>query len=259
MRAQLITAVALYGTKTGGLKRLLETVQAILRERLGDGFRPYTLDQIHGTVIRLDGVTDTQTGLIVNQRYLELTGTPRAMDYARASEILAAHLTPPLSIRIGGHGPNTPTTFSSRGQHPYDRMFSGQGDAFVLMGWPVSTVTNGISHRPLDELRRKMNEANILHWYHDCSTDIDNDFHLVVGHGNGVPPHESIEAVRAVRSHLAQHPVPIEVGVDQIAIIAANSPTLAPARFIGRFPVDPAAIVNLYRCAHTKGADEWPG
>jgi len=86
----LITAVALYGTKTGALKRLLETVQAIISERLCDGFRPYTLEQIHGTVIRLDGATDTQTGLIVNQHYLELTGTPRAMDHARASEMGAA-------------------------------------------------------------------------------------------------------------------------------------------------------------------------
>lgn len=114
MPAQLITAVALYGTKTGAVKRLLETVQAILGERLREGFRPYTLDQIHGTLIRLDGVTDAQTGLIVNLRYREFIGTPPAMDHAEALDILAAHLTPPLSIRIGGYEPNTPATFSSR-------------------------------------------------------------------------------------------------------------------------------------------------
>src|SRR5512133_2676705 len=140
--AELITAVALYGTKTGHFKILLETVQAILSERLRDRFRPYALDQIHGTVIRLDGVADAQAGFVVNLRYLEVTGVPRAMDHARALEILAAHLTPPLSIRIGGYGPGTAATFSSRGQHPHERMFSVQGDAFVLVGWPVSTVTN---------------------------------------------------------------------------------------------------------------------
>lgn len=122
-----------------------------------------------------------------------------------------------------------------------------QGDAFVLMGWPVSTVANGISQRPLDELRRKMNAANILHWYHESSTDVDNDFHLVVGHHNGVWQHETTEAVQAVRTYLVQHPVQIEVGVDQITIIAANSPTLAPAQFIGRLPADLADILNLYR------------
>ena len=246
MPAELITAVALYGTKTGDFKILLETVQAILSARLRDRFRPYTLDQIHGTVIRLDGVADTQAGRIVNLRYLEVTGIPRAMDHARALEILTAHLTPPLSIRIGGYGPGTAATFSSRGQHPHERMFSVQGDAFVLVGWPVSTVTNGIASGPLDDLRRAMNDANIVHWYHRSSTDIDNDFHLVIGHHNGAPQGETEEAVSAVRAYLAQHPVQVEVGVDQIAIVAADSPTLAPARFIGRLPIDSADIVNLY-------------
>jgi hypothetical protein len=125
-------------------------------------------------------------------------------------------------------------------------MFSVQGDAFVLVGWPVSTVTNGIASGPLDDLRRAMNDANIVHWYHRSSTDIDNDFHLVIGHHNGAPQGETEEAVSAVRAYLAQHPVQVEVGVDQIAIVAADSPTLAPARFIGRLPIDSADIVNLY-------------
>jgi hypothetical protein len=243
----LITAVALYGTKTGAVKRLLETVQAILSERLREGFRPYTLDQIHGTLIRLDGVADAQTGHIVNLRYREFTGAQPAMDHAQALDILAAHLTPPLNIRIGGYGPEARATFSSRGQHPYERTFSVQGEAFVLMGWPVSTVANGISCRPLDELRRKMNDANIWHWYHNSSTDVDNDFHLVVGHHNAVPQHEATEAVVAVRTYLAQHPVQLDVGVDQVSVIAADSPALAPAQFIGGLPADPADIVRLYR------------
>jgi hypothetical protein len=247
MPARLITAVALYGTKTGQLKDLLETVQALLSESLHEGFCPRALDQIHGTVIRLDGVADARTGLIVNLRYLEVTGIPRAMDHARALEILAAHLTPPLSIRIGGFGPGTPAAFSSRGQHPHERMFSVQGNAFVLVGWPLSTVTDGTSPGPLDELRRAMNEANVLHWYHQSAADVDNDFHLVVGHHDGLPEHETKDAVRRVRAYLAQHPVQMEVGGDQMTIIAADSPTLAPAQFIGRLPVEPAVVVNLYR------------
>jgi hypothetical protein len=196
-------------------------------------------------VIRLDGVTDTQTGLLVHQRYREVTGSSSPMDLAQALDILAAHLTPPLSIRIGGYGPDTQATFSSRGQHPYERTFSMPGEAFVLMGWPVSSVAN--SQTALDKLRRGMNDANIWHWYHNSPTDVDNDFHLVVGHHNGVSQHETAEAVHAVRSYLAQHRVQLDVGVDQIAVIAATSPTLAPAEFVGRLPVDPADIVKLYR------------
>src|ERR1039457_777491 len=248
VHAQLVTAVALYGTKTGAFRSLLETVQAIVGQHLGGGFRPYTLDQIHGTVIRLDGARDTENGLIVNQRYFEYSGTPRAMDHARASEILAACLTPPLRIGVGACSPDAPVMFSSRGQHPYERTFSVQGDAFVLMGWPVSTVLNGISSRPLDYLRRKMNDANIMHWYHESSTDIDNDLHLVIGHHNRPAEHEvREEAVHCVRAYLAQHPVQIEVGVDQVVVIAANSPTLAPAQFIGPLPLNPVDIAGLYR------------
>jgi len=245
--AQLITAVALYGAKAGPVERLLETVQAISREKMGDGFRPYTLDQIHGTLIRLDGITDKRSGLIVNQHYREFAGAAAPMDHARALNILADSLTPPVAIRIGGFQRSAPATFSSRGQRPYERMFSVQGQAFVLMGWPVATVINGISQRPLDGLRRRMNEANILHWYHESWADIDNDFHLVIGHRDRVPDHEATEAVRAVRAYLAQHPAQIEVGVGDVAIIASNSPSLAPAQFIGRLPLSVAEIGKLYR------------
>ena len=242
-----IAAVALFGTKTGVLKGLLEAVQEICSERLGEGFLPYTLDQIHSTVIRLDARTHSEPGLLVNQHYLELAGVPRAMDHARAVEILTAYLAPPLNIRIGGFRPNSPTTFSSRGQHPYERMFSAQDGSLVLIGWPVSTVINGITQRPLDDLRRKMNEANILHWYHKSWSDVDNDFHLVVGHYNSVLQRKTKEAAAAASVYLSQYPIQVEVGVNQVAIIAADSPTLASARFIGRLPVDPADIINLYR------------
>ena len=247
MSAQLITAVALYGRKTGSLKSLLEAVHAISREKMRDGFRPYALDQIHGTLIRLDGIADRRSGLIVNQHYREFAGAAFPMDHARALKILAGSLTPPVAIRIGGFERSAPATFSSRGQHPYERMFSVQGPAFVLMGWPVTTVINGISQRPLDGLRRSMNDANILHWYHESWTDIDNDFHLVIGHRHRVGDHAAIEAVHAVRAYLARHPVQIEVGTDDVAIIAANSPTLAPAQFIGRLPLNAAEIGKLYR------------
>jgi hypothetical protein len=187
-------------------------------------------------VIRFDGRTHAKTGLLVNQHYLELAGVPRAMDHARAVEILTAYLTPPLSIRIGGFKPNSPTTFSSRGQRPYKRMFSAQDGSLVLMGWPVCTVMNGITQRPLDDLRRKMNEANILHWYHKSWNDADNEFHLVVGHYNTGSQCKAKEAAVASSVYLSQHPIQIEVGINQVAVIAADSPTLVPARFIGRLP-----------------------
>ena len=188
MPAKVVTAVALYGAKKGPLRALLQASQEILRGQLGAGFRPYTLDQIHSTLIRLDWLPDSRTGLAVNKRYREVTGAADPMAPARALEILGSFGESAHRIRIGGYRPGSPATFSSRGAHPHDRMFSVRGPAFVLMGWPLATITGGISVKPLDDLRRNMKDANILHWYHESPSDIDNDFHLVVGHHDGAPP-----------------------------------------------------------------------
>ena len=222
-------------------------MQGICSVKLRERFHPYTLDQIHSTVIRLDGRIDMETGHLVNQHYIELAGVRRAMDHAKAMEILTAHFATPLGIRIGGLSPHKSAKFFSRGQPPYERMFSAQDGSLVLMGWPEATVMNGISQKPLDDLRRQMNEANILHWYHQSWSDVDNDFHLVIGRYNAVSQHKANEAVRDVSLLLSEQPTGIEVGINEIAIIAADSPTLAPARFIGRLPVDPTDIANLYR------------
>jgi hypothetical protein len=245
--AKFVTAVALYGPKEGSLKELLQVVQEILRKQMEADFLPYTLEQIHSTLIRLDWLTDGQVGVAVNKRYYEIAGSADPMALDRALKILRSSLEYPCRIRIGGYRPDSEVTFSSRGMHPYDRTFSIQGQAFVLMGWPVSTIARGISAKPLDDLRRSMNDANIMHWYHESLTDIDNDFHLVVGHHADAPSAKASEAVEEVRKYLANHPVEIDVGISQVAIVTSDSPTLKPAQFIGRIPEDRKAIIELFR------------
>lgn len=247
MRAKYVTAVALYGTKNGPLKELLQATQEILRGQLGTRFRPYALDQIHSTLIRLDWQPDGPAGLAVNTRYREVTGVADPMDPARALEILGSFGESPHRIRIGGYALGSPATFASRGFHPHDRMFSVQGQAFVLVGWPVATIAGGSCVRPLDDLRRSMKDANIMHWYHESPTGIDNDFHLVVGHHDDAAPAEISAAGAAVREYLAEHPAEVDVSIDDVAVIASDSPTLVPAKFIGRIPEDRAAIMELFR------------
>ncbi len=247
MPPEVTTAVAFYGAKNGALKDLLESVQAICAGKLGAGFRPYTLDQVHSTVVRLDGALHAPSGLIVNPHYLDVAGIPRAIDYARALQIITSRLTPPLSVRIGGFTPGRAAAFSSRGQSPHERSFSAQGGALVLMGWPVSTVINGLSDKPLDDLRRRMNDANILHWYHRSWDDVDNDAHLVVGHYENSPPRDVAAAVGAVRGYLSRRPLEAEISCDHVAVIASDSPTLAPAQVIGHLPMDADAIARLHR------------
>jgi hypothetical protein len=242
-----VTSVALYGDKTGPLQRLLATTQRIVAGQLGDSFRPYTLEQIHGTIIGLDGVADPSSGELVNQYFLELTGDRRSVNHRRAMEILADRLTPPMTIRFGGNRPDMPAAFASRGQHPFERSFSVQGDALVLMGWPIETVKNGDTTRPLDDLRRALNEAGFLHRYHRTPDDVDNDFYLVVGHHYKAPEEALRRTVELARVYLADHPVDVPVGTAQIRIVAADTATLARPSFVGALPINSEEFAALYQ------------
>ena len=246
MDRRWVSAVALYGPKTGEVRDLLESVQATIARQLGAAFLPYALEQIHGTLIGLNGVRDPATGALLSQYYLEHRGARRVMDFERMLKILEERFSRPLTIRIGGVGPGDDTGFTSQGMHPHERTFSVRSGAFVLMGWPVSTLTSGGAQRPLDDLRRDVNDANVLHRYHATATDVDNDFYLVLGHYTDAAESTLAEAERTVRRDLEHHHVDVRVGRGQVRIVAADSPTLAPALFAGELPLAADDLVRLY-------------
>ncbi|HEY5986751.1 MAG TPA: hypothetical protein VIV12_10280 [Streptosporangiaceae bacterium] len=243
MTSRFISAVALYGPKASPLHNFLASVQTLIAEHVGDGFLPYSLDQIHATLIALNGVPDPETGAIVNEYYLEHTGVGLEMDIRRALRILAKHLERPLHVRIGGIEHHQAVPFVSRGQHLFERAFSVQGNAFVLIGWPVAALTG--PDRPLDKLRRDMNAANVLHRYHPREADVDDDFYLVVGHHVDASSNALDRAVGAVREKLTTVPIDLEIGPGEVKIVAADSHTMEPPQFVGDIPVDEAILRKL--------------
>ena len=156
MESRFISVVAFYGPKTGRLRELLTGVQALIAEHVGSDFRPYTLDQVHATLIALNGVR--AGGTIVNEYLLEHAGERREMDLPRVMDILARRFATPLRVRIGGFRPGQAIPFTSRGQHLAERSFSVQGEAFVLVGWPADSLDRGRPTRgraaPRDECGR---------------------------------------------------------------------------------------------------------
>jgi hypothetical protein len=64
MGSRFVSAVAFYGAKAGPLRDFLAGVRAVIAEHIGDDFRPYSLEQIHATLIALDGAVDPGTGKI---------------------------------------------------------------------------------------------------------------------------------------------------------------------------------------------------
>ena len=243
MGSRFISAVAFYGPKTGRLRHLLTGVQALIAEQVGADFRPYTLEQVHATLIALNGVR--AGGMIVNEYLLEHAGVRREMDLPRVMDILARRFAVPLRVRIGGFRPEAAIPFTSRGQHLAERTFSVQGEAFVLVGWPADSLSG--AGRPLDELRREMNAAGVLHRYHIRPGDVDNDMHLVVGHHGGAPAGAVVRATAAVRDRLAADPADLAIALSDVRIVAADSHTLAPPLFVSGIPADEAALLELLR------------
>jgi hypothetical protein len=239
--SRFISAVAFYGPKTGRLRELVTEVQALIAEHVGAGFRPYTLDQVHATLIALNGVR--AGGTVVNEYLLEHVGVRREMDLPRVMDILARRFAVPLRVRIGGFRPGQAVPFTSRGQHLAERTFSVQGEAFVLVGWPTESIFG--AGRPLDELRREMNAAGALHRYHARPADVDNDLHLVVGHHAGAPAGALARAAAAVRDQLAADPADLAIGLSDVKIVAADSHTLAPPLYVSGVPAAAAEVLAL--------------
>ena len=244
MGSRFISAVAFYGPKTGRLRELLAGVQALIAEHVGAGFRPYTLDQVHATLIALNGVR--AGGTIVNEYLLEHAGVRREMDLPQVMDLLARRFAVPMRVRIGGFRPGQAVPFTSRGQHLAERTFSVQGEAFVLVGWPAESISGGEGFgRPLDELRREMNAAGALHRYHARPADVDNDLHLVVGHHAGAPAGALARAAAAVRDQLAADPADLAIGLSDVKIVAADSHTLAPPLYVSGVPAAAAEVLAL--------------
>jgi len=239
--SRFISAVAFYGPKTGRLRELLTGVQALIAEHVGGDFRPYALDQVHATLIALNGVR--AGGTIVNEYLLEHAGERREMDLPRVMDILARRFATPLRVRIGGFRPGQAVPFTSRGQHVAERSFSVQGEAFVLVGWPAESLAG--AGRPLDDLRREMNAAGVLHRYHARPGDVDNDLHLVVGHQAGAPAAALARATAAVRDKLAGDPADLAIALSDVTIVAADSHTLAPPVYLSGIPAAAADVLAL--------------
>jgi hypothetical protein len=243
--SRFISAVACYGQKTGRWRELLAGVQALIAEHLGDAFLPYSLEQVHATLIALNGVR--AGGAIVNEYLLAQDGVPREMDLPRVMDILARRFAAPLRVRIGGFRPDQAIPFTSRGQHLAERAFSVQDRAFVLVGWPADSLAG--AGQPLDELRREMNAANVRHRYHVRAGDVDNDLHLVVGHHAGAPAGPLARATAAVRDKLASDPADLAISLADVKIVAADSHTLAPPLYVGALPASDAPWPELFGAA----------
>ena len=229
-----LTLVALYGPKPQPLANLVSAIQTELINQLGDAFTPYALDQIHATLVGLEGYR-TEAG-ILNSNLVDTEGLTRPMDLKGLFHFLLNTPILPLNIRIGGFRQTETYPFTSRGQHPYARSFTLSRREAVVIGWPVNEDGYPMS---LDRLRRCFTSYNVLHKYHQCAGDIDNDLFLVMGRfrRDSLSADDYAGVEKYIRELLSLYqPLDFAIGVEALSIVAYEDRSL-PIHSSNSFPL----------------------
>jgi hypothetical protein len=243
------TLVSHYGEKSSELLHLIRESQHILVRCLGSSFRPYQRQQVHGTIIGLEGhrtktkirnLNSAEAGIVSEVEPSAL------LSFLRGSEF------PSIRVRIGGYRSHEHYPFKSRGIHPYLRSFSIQGEIAVAMGWPVAESNFPNS---LDGLRWQFDSRlGVRHKWYRKPDDKDNDFFFTLGRLdrrflNATRIQHASEQVRLFLARLDGIIVPI--GVDTLKVVGYLEPqlpletscwfdvkdsSLTPERLLGLYP-----------------------
>jgi hypothetical protein len=203
---------------------LVSEIQTELINQFGHVFAPYTLDQIHATLVGLEGYR-TESGLL-NSNLIDTVGAPRPMDLEGLFHFLMNTPILPLNIRIGGFRRSEAYFFTSRGQHPYNRSFTLSRREAVVIGWPVNNNKYPMS---LDHLRRCCIVYNVQHKYHQAEGDIDNDLFLVLGRLRqaSITPDEYAGVQSYIRELLSsRQSLDLAIGVETLSVVAYEDRSL---------------------------------
>ena len=219
---QQVTLVSFYREKPLSLQTFLENCQNLILDQVGDLYIPYQLDQIHGTVIGLEGCS--KNSQIINTHFADRYGVHQEVKL----EVLLSHLRGtshlPFHLQFGGYHAEY-NEFFSRGCTPYERSFTIQGDTIVLMGWDTRAQKGA---QILDDFRRSFNTLNILHKWHRQESDVDDDFYMVLGHMPHANPSVKANLTKRMQQFLskAKHTLRINMDASWLSLVNYKDTTL---------------------------------
>lgn len=234
------TLVSHYGKKPAALESFLAQCQQLLVAGLSTAFQPYSIDQIHATIIGLEGCR--RTDRVENTNFRQLRQEVRRVDPAELLAFLRSSSMPSFDVRIGGYADAEKCAFLSQGKHPHVRSFSIQGAIAVAMGWPAD------GSNVLDDLRRSFGRINVLHKWHQTESDFDNDFFFVLGRID--PDLSETEAIlsaeQTLRKFLAEiEPFSVRVDLTTLRVVSYSDTQLPLATSRAYVIDDPALTVDL--------------
>ncbi|OUR92765.1 hypothetical protein A9Q81_15700 [Gammaproteobacteria bacterium 42_54_T18] len=222
-----LTLISFYGSKTDELHQLINScIQKIQKSPLGELFRPYDINQIHGTIIGMEKVIKAHT--FYNHNIAAETKNNVTMDFSHF--LTTVHQNFPMTIQFGGFHPSF-KEFTSAGQLPNTRTFQIQwiNKKVTLLGWP--SISGGVTNQ-LSNIRTSFLEnCNISHKYKN-----DNDLFMVLGeisHPNSVSISEKLQLTldteqleKSIRDYLYKHPIITALDLNALSIAQYTNPTL---------------------------------
>jgi hypothetical protein len=246
-----VSLVAFYGDKPDAFASLIQKLQTYLanHQLLQAKFIPYQLTQVHGTIIGCEG-WKTDVG-VVNQWFQEKRQETKYIDFAGLINYLNQQIELPISIRFGGYDRNTNYSFFSRDQHLYHRSFQLQSadnqGIPVLIGWSWQNYSVTLA---IDNLRRQLQQFNLLHKYHETPDDVDNDFYLRLGTIKADLTLSEREAIAIeIRNLLeAQAALSIPIQLENLAFVQYQDLALTPntTRVIPINEISPQELLGLF-------------
>jgi hypothetical protein len=149
------SVVTHYGKKSDPFALWIRDIQREIKSALGDHFRQYHLDQIHCTIIGLEGY---KSGDGVLNRY-----THKRIKFEQIFQYIKTF--PRTPIQIGGFKREGAYMLKSRDKTLYERSFCiGDDGSVVVIGWPKPDIQSDA--KTMDQIRRDFLEFNVCHKYH---------------------------------------------------------------------------------------------
>lgn len=173
--------VSYYGEKESEFNRYLSNIQHRVYHYLGEDFSPYSIEQIHGTIIGLETVKIKEKNY---SKWCQETNISKPPVDVNGLLNFLSKKPKIANFKFGGFEKNKNHGFLSWKRHPYYRTFSIRGNTMVINGWPVNKVNNQwFVTDELYEWRVQLESFNLCHKW-NIEGNQDNDLFMVIGRLN---------------------------------------------------------------------------
>lgn len=286
-----LTMVAFHGTrKPEPLRSLLQDVLRVLGSKLprelARSFEPYTMTQMHATLIGMEA--DLIEGRLYGRWFRKNRRESREISVDQLHSVITERIAagrPLFTIRFGGFpecfctcrterreacgqwacatAPQELGVFHSCDRSPYEGSFyaaaPGPG---MITGWPVaaSDELHSFTHG-LYELRQSLEQAGFAdkyHYdsYHEHARWKNDDCFIRIGTFRDPIPLQTLRAVQQdMRIFFSNtKPVVLDIAPEDVSIIWYAHPSLEERHVIARIPLpvfvdDPSSLKRLYGAA----------